>query len=195
MSASARDLLVRGIAAAKAREIEEARFYLEWVLRTDANRQQQIEAWWWLSEISEDPAEKRDCLENVLANEPGHAQARRSLAILDGRLDPDEVIDPNRLPDASTAAETPQPTRTRQFTCPRCGGQMSYSPDGQSLICAGCHHQMSLTEALEAGDTVEEQDFAVALATAKGHTRAMTIHSFQCQGCGASFVDCASIFL
>ena len=87
MSSSARDLLVRGIAAAKTKDIDEARFYLEWVLRTDANRQQRIKAWYWLSEISDDPAEKRDLLENILVHEPGHAEARRSRAILDGVID------------------------------------------------------------------------------------------------------------
>jgi len=185
MSSSARDLLVRGKAAAKAKEIEEARFYLEWVLRTDANRHQKIEAWYWLSEISADPAEKRDHLENILAHQPGHAQARRSLAFLDGRLEPEEVIDPNRLPAVS---ESPARVRTEQFTCPRCNGQLRYSPDGQSLMCPYCQLQLSQSEAQEIDETVDEQDFAVALATAKGHHHAGAIQTFQCQGCGAEFV-------
>ena len=60
MSEGTRDLLVRGIAAAKAKDKDQARFYLEWVLRAEADRQQKVEAWLWLSEISDDPAEKRD---------------------------------------------------------------------------------------------------------------------------------------
>ena len=48
MSQSARDLLVHGIAAAKAKDLREAHFYLEWVLQTDADRRQQIDAWWWI---------------------------------------------------------------------------------------------------------------------------------------------------
>jgi hypothetical protein len=35
---------------------------------------------------------------------------------------------------------------------------------------------------------VEEQDFVLALATAKGHTRPVAMQSFDCRGCGASFV-------
>ncbi|MEW5957306.1 MAG: hypothetical protein AB1801_06260 [Chloroflexota bacterium] len=185
MSSSARDLLVRGKAAAKAKDINEARFYLEWVLRTDADRAQQIEAWYWLAEISDDPPKKRDYLENILAYEPGHAPARRSLPLLDGRLKPDEVIDPNRLPVAS---ETEQRVRTEQFTCPHCNGQLRYSPDGQSLICPYCQLQTSLAEERGDGETVDEQDFVVALATAKGHRHAVAAQSFQCQGCGAEFV-------
>jgi Zn finger protein HypA/HybF involved in hydrogenase expression len=188
MSASAQDLLVRGIAAAKAKDIDEARSYLEWVLRTDANRQQRIKAWWWLSEISDNPAEKRDLLENILAHEPGHAEARRSLAILDGRLDPTDIIDSSRLSTAPKKLKKIRRIRTRQFTCPHCNGQMEFSPDGQTLLCPHCQRQMNLVEALKAGDRVEEQDFVVALATAKGHTPAKITQVFQCQGCGASFV-------
>ena len=189
MSSSARDLLIRGKAAAKAKDIDQARFYLEWVLRTDAARHQRIEAWWWLSEISDDAAEKRDHLENILAHEPGHAQARRSLAILDGRLKPEEVIDPTFQPVRPTESETPQYTRTEQFTCPHCNGQMRYSPDGQSLVCSYCQHQLDLSAATKAaGEMVDEQDFVVALATAKGHSHAVITRSFQCQGCAASFV-------
>ncbi|MBN1220945.1 MAG: hypothetical protein JXM69_18630 [Anaerolineae bacterium] len=188
MSASAQDLLVRGIAAAKAKEVKEARFYLDWVLTTDANLSQRLKAWWWLSEISEDPIEKRELLENVLAHEPGNADARRSLAILDGRLDPADIIDPSRQPSSSKKLKKLRRIRTRQFACPHCKGQMAFSPDGQTLNCPHCQYQMSLAEALKAGDMVEEQDFVVALATAKGHTPAQTTQVFQCQGCGDSFV-------
>jgi hypothetical protein len=44
-----RDLLTRGIAAAKAGNREEARFYLEWVLITEATEEQRLQAWLWLS--------------------------------------------------------------------------------------------------------------------------------------------------
>lgn len=189
MSASARDLLVRGKAAAKSNDIDQARFYLEWVLQTDAAQPQRIDAWWWLAEISADPAEKREHLENILAHQPGHAEARRSLAILDGRLDPAELIDPTHRPARPAEPEAPRHTRTDRFTCPNCNGQMRYSPDGQSLECPYCQRQLDLAEATRAaGETVDEQDFAVALATARGHSHAVAMQSFQCQGCGVSFM-------
>jgi hypothetical protein len=187
MSASAQDLLVRGIAAAKAKDIDEARFYLEWVLNTDANHQQRIKAWWWLSEISQDSTVKRDLLENILLYEPGNAEARRSLAVLDGRLDPADIIDPNHQTKPKRLKKLRR-IRTRQFSCPQCKGQMAFSPDGQALVCPHCHHHMSLSEVPESDDTIEEQDFTVALATAKGHTPAETTQVFQCQGCAAEFV-------
>jgi DNA-directed RNA polymerase subunit RPC12/RpoP len=186
MSEGARDLLVRGIAAAKAKEREEARFFLEWVLRSDADREQTIDAWWWLSEISDKPAEKREYLENVLALEPTHPEARRGLAILDGRLDPAEIIDPNRPSPATTAS--PQPASAKRFICQHCGGKLAFSPDDQQLTCTYCKRRISLCQAIEDGAMVQEQDFVVALATAKGHAHPIATQSFSCQACGASFM-------
>lgn len=187
MSDAARDLLVRGIAAAKAKDKDQARFYLEWVLRTDANRQQKIKAWLWLSEISEDPAEKRDCLENVLAYEPTNPLARRGMAILKGQLDPTNLFDPSRQSPTPTPA-SPKPAETRRFVCQQCGGKMTFMPDGSSLTCAYCDRKLTLYQAIEEGAMVEEKDFTVALATAQGHTRPVVTQSFTCQTCGVSFV-------
>jgi DNA-directed RNA polymerase subunit RPC12/RpoP len=187
MSDSARDLLIRGIAAAKARDHDQARFYLEWVLRTDSDRQQKIKAWLWLSQISDDPVEKRDCLENILAHEPANPLARRGMAILKGQLDPAKIIDPNRQPPAPAPA-APQPVETKRFVCQQCGGKLTFSPDGQSLECAYCNRQLTLYQAIEEAAMVEEQDFAVALATTRGHAHPVAMQSFSCRGCGASFI-------
>jgi DNA-directed RNA polymerase subunit RPC12/RpoP len=187
MSDSAHNLLVRGIAAAKAKEKDQARFYLEWVLRTDSDRQQRIKAWLWLSEVSDDPSEKLDCLENVLAHEPTNPLARRGLAILRGQLDPSEIIDPNRQPPAQAKAPS-RPAKTKRFICQSCGGKMTFTPDGGSLTCAYCSRQLNLYQAVEEGAMVEEQDFAVALATACGHTRPVATRAFTCQTCGVSFM-------
>ena len=54
MSDSARSLLVRGIAAAKAKDVDEARFFLEWLILTECTYEQRADALFWLSEISED---------------------------------------------------------------------------------------------------------------------------------------------
>ena len=187
MSEGARDLLNRGIAAAKVEDKDEARFYLEWVLRTDADRQQKAQAWLWISEIAEDPSEKRDCLEEVLAFDPSNRLARRGLAILDGRLDPAEIVDPDRLP-AELHEEPSQPIRTQRFICQKCGGKMAFKPDGQSLRCEYCSHEQTLMTALENGTMVQERDFTAAMATARGHVHPVGMTPFACQGCGASFL-------
>ncbi|MCZ7572848.1 MAG: hypothetical protein M5U01_30205 [Ardenticatenaceae bacterium] len=185
MSASARDLLVRGIAAARAKDQDEARFYLQWVLRTDATYDQRADALRWLSEISDDPAEQREYLEQVLAHDPANPVARRRLAILDGRLDPNEIVDPNHLPSPATAAAG---ARTRRFTCRLCGGRMVFTPDGKSLVCQHCGQRQSLDRGLNGATTIEEDDFILALATAKGHLPPVATRSFRCQSCGAAFV-------
>jgi DNA-directed RNA polymerase subunit RPC12/RpoP len=192
MSDSARDLLSRGIAAAKAKDKEEARFYLQWMLRIDADRQQKAQAWLWLSEVAEEPAEKRNCLEEVLALDPANHSARRGLAILDGRLDPKEIIDPDR-PPAASPPEAVQAVTTQRFICQKCGGRMGFQPDGKSLRCEYCGDELTLLAAMNAGAMVQEHDFTVAMATAKGHSSPVGMNSFECQGCGASFLLASSV--
>ncbi len=187
-NARVRDLLVRGIAAAKGKAKEEARFYLEWVLRApDATPEQCAEAWRYLAEISDGPKAKREALEHVLAFAPMDPSALRALAILDGELKPEEIVNPDRLP-ASAATASPQPIEARRFVCPQCGGKMAFTPDGTTLTCAYCGYQQSILAAMEEGAIVEEQNFFVALATQKGHTHPTLARTIQCQGCGASFV-------
>ncbi len=130
MESGTRDLIVRGVAAAKSGARDEARFYLEWALRRgDADETQEQTIYLWLSEVYKDPAKKRDCLEEILAGNPYHPQARRKLALLDGRLDPDDVIDPDRL--------QPQ-EETQRSLCPVCGGPLFFSPDGSLQTCERC---------------------------------------------------------
>lgn len=183
MSKGTRDLLVRGIAAAKSKEAAEARRYLEWALTTDADIDQKIEAWWWLSEISTDPREQRNFVEDILANRPGDGRARRKIAILDGRLKPDEIVDPDHLPAPPTGE---QAVGADRFICPQCGGRMTFTPDGQSLVCEYCESRQTLKRAQPAG--VAEQDFVLALSTARGHQAPSAFQTFLCQGCGASFL-------
>src|SRR5512142_3343418 len=97
MSDATRDLLVRGIAAFKARDFGEARHYLEWLLRLEPPMDQRLDALMCLVEISHEPAEQHSLLEDALALNPADPRARRRLAILDGRLDPAKVVDPDKL--------------------------------------------------------------------------------------------------
>ncbi len=187
MSKSDRDLLIRGIAAAKAKEKDEARFFLEWFLRTSSDRQQRAKAWLWLSEVSDDPEEKRNCLEEVLAHDPSNLVARRGLAILDGRLDPQDVIDPNRPPEP-TPEEASHAVSTQRFVCRMCGGKMAFESGGKMLQCHYCGHEQSILDAINSGAMVQEHDFAATMATVKGHASPVGTQTFTCKGCGADFV-------
>jgi DNA-directed RNA polymerase subunit RPC12/RpoP len=175
------ELMVRGIAAAKAGDVDEARLYLQWVLQRDPDFNERSEVSLWMSRICDDPKEKRHWLEEALANNPNEPRARRELAILDGRLKPDEVVDPDKV---STQSELPpQPANGERLECPKCGGRMAYAPDGLSLICDFCGARP------DGGNlNIEEQDFIVALATAKGHQLPVEVSTFTCDACGASYV-------
>ncbi len=186
MSDSARDLLVRGIAAAKAGERREAVRYLEWALNQDATAEQRIQAWYWLSECSEDVGQKRYYLQQVLSADPNYQPARRGLAILDGRLKPDAIVDPNRLPGVQLQAGAD----ARRFVCPTCGGRLTYAPDGKSLTCESCEVQQRWlpTQFSDASTGADgSQDFTVAMATLSGHALPSLERPVTCQSCGAPF--------
>jgi DNA-directed RNA polymerase subunit RPC12/RpoP len=192
MSESVRQLLVRGVAAAKtgqARDKAEARYYLDWVLRNgDATSDQKSTAWLWLSQVEDDPKKKRDCLENVLASDPANALARRGLALIDGRLKAEDIVDPNKPIEPVKPDATPQSSAVRRYACPKCGGRMSYLAERRSLVCDYCGHRLHEYQAIQQGALITEQDFITALATAKGHRWELPVErTLKCETCAATF--------
>ncbi|HEY9076119.1 MAG TPA: hypothetical protein VIO61_06225 [Anaerolineaceae bacterium] len=181
-----RDLLTRGIAAAKAKDLAEARFYLEWVLRCNPNHAQQVECFLWLSEIAKDPQEKRAHLEMALALNPAEPRARRRLAVLNGILKPGELVNPDAVHPPQ--AQVRPVGDARRFTCPNCGSPMSYTPDGEALTCEYCESRQRLRSQVQAAKAAPTEDFVLALATATGHVQPVNSRTFACQGCGAQFL-------
>jgi DNA-directed RNA polymerase subunit RPC12/RpoP len=184
MSDGAGDLLVRGIAAAKAGERDEARHYLEWALRQEPSSDEQIEAWLWLSEVAREKDEARRWVEEVLASDTHNPRALRRLAILDGRLQPSELIDPDHPP---AIASTDGPVDIERFACPSCGGQIAYASDGNGLQCDHCGHRMGVPSGPGALGPAAD-DFVLALATARGHSSPQASPTFACTACGARFL-------
>ena len=186
--------LVHGIAAAKAGDKAEARRYLERLLLDyAATHAEKAQAHIWLTELTDDPTEKPAHLEQALACDPNNAVARRGLAVLEGRLKPEDIIDPDQKPAKeqitnASETETPQPVDARRFVCPQCGGVMAFEPGDTSVRCTYCDHHQTIFSALKDGLLVEEHDFVVALATTKGHTLPAGMHVFQCRGCQAKLV-------
>jgi hypothetical protein len=177
-----KELLRTGIIEAKAGNQETARRYIDRALYAAGEPQVIAEGWYWMSQVLDDPAEKRKALENCLMHSLRHAPARRALAILDGKLKADEVIDPDHLPPAPEGALQADAQR---FMCPKCGARMAFAPDGQSLVCEYC----TRGERLGLSDrSADEKDFILALATARGHGRPLNEQVFHCQGCGSEFI-------
>src|ERR1051326_5352406 len=125
-----KDLLRNGIIDAKSGNKASARRYLDRAVYMSNDHEVLAEAWFWMSQVVDDATEKRKALENCLANDLQHARARRALAVLDGKLKADEIIDPDHIPSVPAGLQTADAQR---FVCPKCGGRMSFAPDGQSL--------------------------------------------------------------
>ena len=102
--------------------------------------------------------------------------------MLDGKLKADEIIDPDHLPSAPAGLQTADAQR---FMCPKCGGRMSFAPDGGSLVCEYCSRNQKF--AAQPG-TAKEKDFIIAMATARGHGKPLNQQVFHCEGCGCEFI-------
>jgi hypothetical protein len=177
-----KELLRTGIIEAKAGHEDTARRYLDRAIYMAGSHDVLAEAWYWMSEVLDDAAEKRKALENCLSHDLHHSRARRSLAILDGKIKADEIVNPDRLPAAPEGLRSADADR---FMCPKCGGRMSFAPDGSTLVCDYCTRQHALGLGAKSED---EKDFIVAMATMKGHGRPLQEQAFHCNGCGAEFI-------
>ena len=178
-----KELLRSGIIDAKAGNKESARRYLDRAVYMSNDHDVLAEAWFWMSEVLDDKGEKRKALENCLAHDLQHARARRSLAILDGKLKANEIINPDKLP---LAPEGLRAANADRFMCPKCGGRMSFAPDGQSLVCDYCSRNQKFSFAQPG--SAEEKDFIIAMATARGHGKPLDQQLFHCEGCGCEFI-------
>ena len=177
-----KQLLKSGIIDAKAGDRQSARRYLDRAVYISSDHDVLAEAWFWMSEVLDDPSEKRKALENCLAHDLQHARARRALALLDGRLKAGEIIDPDRLPSLPPGLHT---ANVERFMCPKCGGRMSFAPDGQSLVCEYCTRNQKF---VAQPGTALEKDFLIAMATGRGHGRPLDQQVFHCEGCGCEFL-------
>lgn len=181
-NAYAKELLRSGIIEAKTGDRDAARRYLDRAIYMAGSHEVLAEAWFWMSAALDDAAEKRKALENCLSHDLHHTRARRALAILDGKIKADELVNPDNLPAAPEGLRSADAER---FMCPKCGGRMAFAPDGSSLICDYCTRAHALGLGVKPED---EKDFIVAMATVKGHGRPLQEQAFHCNGCGAEFI-------
>ena len=174
-------LLREGFICLKAKEYDSARRYLKRALEMADDWETREKANFYLSQTTDDPVQKRKYLEEALTLNPTNAEVRRALAILDGKLKTEDIVDPDHLPAQS--CET-QMVGVDRFACPNCGSRMIFDGDGRTLVCESCTRQ----EALNAKRPENEQDFFLSMATGQGHRAPLTTKTFLCKGCGAQFV-------
>lgn len=175
------DLLKEGIFRYKVKEFDTARNYIERALENADDMQTMAQANYYLSLLTDDPVQKRKYLEETLAIDMTYAEARRDLAVMDGKLKASAIVDPDKMPAQVTGTVTVQADR---FTCPKCGGRMVFAPDGATLICEYCNRTQLLSTTSGSG----EQDFIVAMANGSGQRSPVAVQTFKCQGCGATFI-------
>lgn len=174
-----------GAAAARAGDRADARYYLEHAQVCDPDPEEQAQIWFWLSRVTDDPVLKRKYLQDVVISAPGHVEARRDLAILEGRLKPEEILDLGQ-PLPPVASER---VGARRYVCPHCGGKLAYEAQRGALVCDYCGYESTSFLAPEGDDQVQEHDFLATLPTVRGHAWELPMeHVLACQGCGASFV-------
>jgi DNA-directed RNA polymerase subunit RPC12/RpoP len=193
-----RDLLRSGIIELKAGNPESAHRYIDRALYMSTDHDVLAEGWYWMSQLTDDPVEKRQSLENCLSHDLRHARARRALAVLDGKLKPEDIVDPDataadgsrlrRQGESGPQSDSSPDADAQRFMCAKCGGRMHFAPDGQSLVCDYCTRHLALRAKDGDRSGPHEVDFLLTMATARGHGKPLTEQVFHCQGCGAQFI-------
>lgn len=139
-----KQVLQNGIDAARVGRRDEAHALLMQVIEAD---EQNELAWFWLSGVVEDPADRRVCLENVLAINPQNVQAQRGLEKLaaqqNGATDsaPPAAASPVPVAQPAPPAAAVPPVDATQ-PCPFCGaettiGRRRCGKCGNSLLIPG----------------------------------------------------------
>lgn len=177
--------LMQGVAAARGGDQADARYFLERALINNPTPEEEAEARLWLSRMTDDPAEKRQYLMEVLAIDPYQIEARQELAILDGRLKPEEIVDHRQPVPPVMPAPVVASADVRRYVCPQCAGKMTFDAEQRALTCAYCGYRT--TDISTAPMAITEQDFLTTLPTARAHRWELPASRvLVCQGCGAN---------
>jgi len=180
--ARVRSLMYSGVTALKDGDMRLARNYLERAIYSARDHDMLADLWFYLSEVERDEGRKRNALDEAISYRMTHPRARRSLAILNGTLTADEIVNADKI---AAQGVRDRETNAKRFECPNCGGKMSFSPDGQTLVCDSCAAGNSVASDSE---EAKEQDFFSAMATLRGHSKPVAHKIFHCEGCGAEFL-------
>jgi ribosomal protein L37E len=145
----------------------------------------------WLSRIAADPKERIGYLELASGLDPTDSAIRHELALLNGKIDPKELI-----PEGVERIKPPEVDEVQAeghaFLCPRCGGRMTFEVVPELMTCEYCgyqegekrkskHTSRSLAEL--ADESEQEMDFI--LPTIAGHRWAQADQQLSCERCGA----------
>jgi DNA-directed RNA polymerase subunit RPC12/RpoP len=157
---------------------------LAWSLLTQVAKMNLTDAtpWLWLTETTDDPAEKIEYLENALAADPRNLDARRGLAKLKGKQVAVNIFSPDSL-EKEVKADGPSIAKPKEiFLCPKCGGHLEFNLQVNALVCQYCGY---IREPEERSAADDEQVMALMLPTEMGHRWAVSQLQMICGQCGA----------
>ena len=134
------------------------------------------DAWVWLSAATHNPDERLACMETAFILEPGHPLARDGLALLQGRVDPNQV------------RQQGAPRETIVLTdCPNCGAPLARVPvGGDEARCDYCGYPVER----QAGLPVHPRPVSDVRLTRRyeGQRWDITTQVVRCQSCSAELV-------
>jgi len=157
---------------------------LAWSLLTQAAKMNPLDAtpYLWLTETTDDPAEKAEYLEQALAADPRNFAARRGLAQLTGKPIESEEFSPDTMPPVNQTDEPVLAKAKETFLCPKCGGHLEFNIQANALTCLYCGF-ISEMEDKSAAD--REQFMDPVLKSESGHRWAASQQQMACSRCGA----------
>lgn len=173
------ELLRDGITAAKNGDNKLARSLLERAVQIKVG---DARPWIWLSNLVEDPDERRRYLEYAVAAEPSNESARRELVLLSDQLDRSRLVQEGE-PVAPLRPVEPEEASGQSFLCSQCGGRMHFDPRLPGLVCSYCGHNQPVESAPVADAAEQVIDFI--LPTTRAHRWAEARKRVACESCGA----------
>lgn len=176
------ELLLEGIAATKDHNYTRAEYYLSKAAEASP---QDARPWLWLTETTEDLDKKIDYMESAVAADPSHSAARRGLAILKGKINPEELFKTEEEVQPKPEQSEPEKASTIEtYECPNCGAQIKFSVEDLTMVCGHCGFTKKTENHPAAQQEAQVLDFV--LPTQKGHSWADTQVRLTCENCGAT---------
>lgn len=178
------ELLLEGIAAVKRKNYADATISLTRATQVNPH---DARPWIWLSETTDELDKKIDYLGSAVAADPLNSAARRGLAVLKGKIKPDEIVEPDQAEDSPSTNHDPKEVNTLQtYQCPNCGAQIKYSIEDRKLVCGHCGFSKTTHNQLASRTEAQVLDFV--LPTQRGHSWADAQVHLTCKKCGATSI-------
>lgn len=176
-------LLSEGIAAVKGKDFEIAETYLQ--KASDINPHDS-RPWIWLTETTSDLSKKIDYMESAVAADPLNAKARHGLALLKGKINAEELYDPDNEDQPNSDGEPVQASTLATYQCSNCGAQIKFSVDDRKLVCGHCGFTQLTHNVLASSSQAQVLDFV--LPTQRGHDWSQAQVHLACEKCGATSI-------